>query len=80
MFSKGGLEVDYEKMWKEMKTTYEMRISKLEEEGKTEGKAIRNAKMFINVMTHFELKQSTDTEVDSDGMDDYHFKRFKQGM
>lgn len=70
--------MDYERMWKEMKTTYEMRISKLEEEGKMEGIAMKNAKLFVNVMTHFELKQSDVTENDSDGMDDYHFKRFKQ--
>lgn len=66
--------MNYESMWKSMKSTYEQRVVKLESEGKKGGNAWISAKRFVDVMTGIELKQT-----ESDGMDDYHFRRFKQG-
>jgi hypothetical protein len=66
--------MDYEKMWSDMKLTYENRLTKLKSEGKKGSNAWINAKRFVDVMTGFELKQT-----ESDGIDDYHFARFKQG-
>lgn len=65
--------MDYESMWKGMKSTYEKRLSKLESEDKKGSNAWINAKRFVDVMTGFELNQPV-----SDGMDDYHFGRLKQ--
>jgi hypothetical protein len=67
--------MDYELMWKGMKSTYVQRLVKLESEGKKGGNAWISAKRFVDVMTKFELDQTV-----SDAIDDYHFKRFKQGM
>ena len=71
--------MDYELMWKSMKSTYEERLNKLESEGKKGSTAWINAKRFVDVMTKFELVQQENTlNTESDGMDDYHFKRFKE--
>lgn len=45
-------------MWKDMKTTYEQRLKKLESEGKKGSNAWINAKRFVDVMTGFELNQN----------------------
>lgn len=66
--------MDYQKMWTDMKSTYEQRVNKLESEGKKGSNAWLSAKRFVDVMTGFELSQPV-----SDGMDDYHFRRFKEG-
>ncbi|MFS0820771.1 hypothetical protein [Bacillus sp. 1P02SD] len=58
-----------------MKSTYEQRLSKLEAEGKKGSNAWISAKRFVDVMTGFDLNQPV-----SDGMEEYHFRRFKQGM
>ena len=67
--------MDYKSMWNGMKSTYEQRLAKLESEGKKGSNAWINAKRFVDVMTGIEINQPV-----SDGMDDYNFRRFKQGM
>jgi hypothetical protein len=64
----------YESMWKGMKSIYEQRLIKLESEGRKGDNAWINAKRFVDVMTGIEM-----TQPKSDGMDDYHFRRFKEG-
>jgi hypothetical protein len=50
--------MNYEKMWKDMKLTYENRLKMLEMKGKKGTTAYINAKRFVDVMTGFELNQS----------------------
>ena len=47
--------MNHEKMWNDMKSTYENRLVKLEAEGKKGSNAWINAKRFVDVMTKFEL-------------------------
>lgn len=70
------MEMNYESMWNDMKSTYEVRLEKLKLEGKKGTPAWIGAKRFVDVMTKFELVQE-DKIKDSDGMDDYHFNRLK---
>lgn len=49
--------MDYESMWKSMKSTYENRLIKLESEGKKDSNAWINAKRIVDVMTGFELNE-----------------------
>lgn len=49
--------MNYQNMWEEMKTTYQERVNRLETNGKKGTTAWINAKRFVDVMEHFELKE-----------------------
>jgi hypothetical protein len=51
------ISVNYEKMWKDMKLTYENRLKTLEMKGKKGTNAYINAKRFVDVMSGFELSE-----------------------